>query len=121
MATSATEQPDAAMHFTLDVQSEVYANILATPVANMKWEIHVEFNNCMWWAMPHGLSDQILDKWAKVLVTHVWDWGDTRSGSHRQNGAATTFHRYMIGFTTTQQRNLDNERSRMVKVVCFLR
>ena len=48
MATSATEQLDVVMHSTLAVQSEVYAKILAPPVADMKWEIHVEFANGMW-------------------------------------------------------------------------
>ena len=38
MATSATEQLDVVMHSTLAVQSEVYAKILAPPVADMKLE-----------------------------------------------------------------------------------
>ena len=63
MATSATEQPDVDMHSTLAVQSEVYAKMLATLVAYMKWEIHVEFTNGMWWAVPHELSDPIAHAW----------------------------------------------------------
>ena len=47
MATSATEEPDADMHSTLAVQSEVYAKMLATPVTYTRWEIHVEFANGM--------------------------------------------------------------------------
>ena len=123
MATSATEQPDAAMHFTLDVQSEVNANMLATPVANLKWEVHVEFTNGMWWAMPYELSDPIVHAWIHgvQLVSYVWDWGNTRTGSYRPKDAATTCSRYMIDFATMQQRNIDNERTRKVKVVCVLR
>ena len=123
MATSATEQPDAAMHFTLDVQSEVNANMLATPVAHLKWEIHVEFTNGMWWAMPHELSDPFVHAWTHgaQLVSYVWDWGNTRTGSYRPNGADTTFHRYTIDLDTMQQRNIDNERTRKVKVACVMR
>ena len=36
MATSATEQPDAVMHSTLAVQPEVYAKILAPPMAEFE-------------------------------------------------------------------------------------
>ena len=123
MATSATEQPDAAMHFTLDVQSEVNANMLATPVANLKWEIHVEFTNGMWRAMPYELSDPIVRAWIHgvQLVSYVWDWGNTRTGSYRPNGADTTFNRYTIDFDTMLQRNIDNDRTRTVKVVCVQR
>ena len=123
MATSATEQPDAVMHSTLAVQSEVYAKMLATPVADIKWETHVEFTNGMWWAMPHELSDLIVHEWTQgaQLVTYVWDWGDTRTGSYRPDGVETTLNRYQIDFDTMLQRNIDNDRTRKVKVVCVLR
>ena len=85
MATSATEQPDVDMHSTLAVQSEVYAKMLATPVAYTKWEIHVEFTNGMWWAMPHDLSDAIVTQWTHGAqrVSYVWDWEDTRTGPYQ--------------------------------------
>ena len=123
MATCATEQPDVAMHSTLAVQSEVYAKILAPPVADMKWEIHVELNNGMWWAMPHELSDPIVHAWTHgaELVAYVWDWEDTRTGSDRPNGAVTTFNRYTIDFDAMLQRNSDNNNIRRAKVVCVLR
>ena len=123
MATSATEQPHAAMHSTLAVQPEVYANMLATPAAAMKWEIHVEFNNGMWWAMPHELSDPILRAWTAgyQLVSYVWDWGGTRTGSYQPNGVATPYNRYTIDFGVMQQSNIDNGRTRKIKVVCVLR
>ena len=123
MATSATEQLDVVMHSTLVVQSEVYAKILAPPVADMKLEIHVEFTNGMWWAMPHELSDPIVHAWTHgaQLISYVWDWGNTRTGSYRPNGAETTCDRYTFDFDTMQQRNIDNDRARTVKVVCVLR
>ena len=123
MATSATEQPDVAINSTLAVQSEVYDKVLATPVADMKWEIHVEFNNGMWWAMPHELSDPIVHAWThgEQLVSYVWDWGNARTGSYRPNGAETTHNRYTIDFDTTLQRNSDNDRTRNVKIACVLR
>ena len=123
MATSATEQPDAVMHSTLAVQSEVYAKILAPPVADMKWEIHVEFNNGMWWAMPHWLSDPIVCKWTSgyQIVSYVWDWEGTRAGSYQPNGVATPYNRYTIDFGVMQQRNSDNGRTRNIKIVYVLR
>ena len=123
MATSATEQPHAAMHSTLAVQPEVYANMLATPAAAMKWETHVELNNGMWWAMPHELSDPILRAWTAgyQLVSYVWDWGGTRTGSYQPNGVATPYNRYTINFGVMQQSNIDNGRARKIKVVCVLR
>ena len=123
MATSATEQPHAAMHSTLAVQPEVYANMLANPAAAMKWEIHVEFNNGMWWVMPHELSDNILQQWINGAqqVSFIWDWQDTRVGSFQPEGVVTTINRYIIDFNTMQQRNIDNERTRRIKIVRVLR
>ena len=125
MTRFATEQPDVAMDSSLAVQSEVYATMLGTLplVADMKWEIHVEFTNGMWWAMPHELSDPIVHAWTHgaQLVSYVWDWGNTRTGSYRANGAYNTFNRYTIDFDTMLQRNVDNDRTRKVKVVCVLR
>ena len=51
---SATEQPDPAMNHGR-LQGEI-------PGTQLKWKIHVSFPNDMWWAMPHGLSDSILER-----------------------------------------------------------
>ena len=120
MTTSATEQPDVDMDSSLAVRS---ATELPSLVADMKWEIHVEFNNDMWWAMPHDLSEAILHQWTHGAqrVSYVWDWEDTRTGSYKPNGADTSINRYIIDFDTMHQRNLDSNRSRKVKVVCVLR
>ena len=123
MTASATEHRDADMHCALDVQSEAGAVVLATPVTNMRLEIHVEFNNDMWWAMPHELSDSILEQWTHGAqrVSFIWDWQATRKGSYQPNGAETSINRYIIDFDTMYQRNVDNDRTRKVKVVCVLR
>ena len=135
MTRSATEQPDVAMDSSLavpagparqiDSTGSVHAMNLGTlpSVSQLQWEIHVDFNNGMWWAMPHDLSDPILDQWINGAqqVSFVWDWEETRWGSHRPDGAETSLNRYMIDFDIMRQRNLDNDRTRIVKVVCVLR
>ena len=87
------------------------------------YEIHVSFNNDMWWAMPPYLSEPILAAWNQGAqqVSFVWDWHGTRTGSYYLHGAPTSFNRYIIDFNTMQQRNIDNNRIRKVKVVCVVR
>jgi len=91
--------------------------------SEQKHEIHVDFHKGMWWAMPHDLSDPILDKWFKgsQQVSFIWDWKGTRRGSYQLNGAATSISRYIIDFDTMYQRNIDNDGTRKVKVVCIRR
>ena len=99
-------------------------NLGTLPSVNqVQWEIHMDFNSGMWWAMPHDLSDPILDQWINGAqqVSFVWDWEETRRGSYRPDGAETSLNRYIIDFDIMRQRNLDNDRTRIVKVVCVLR
>ena len=119
MKTFATEQPDVDMDSSLAVRS---ATELSSFVADMKWETHVEFNNGMWWAMPHDLSDAILEQWTNGAhqVSFIWDWQATRKGSYQPNGAEIFISRYILDFDTMHQRNVDNDRIRKVKVVCVL-
>ena len=135
MTGSATEQSDGAMDPSLavparrarqiDSTGSVHAMNLGTlpSVSQLQWEIHVDFNNGMWWAMPHDLSDPILDQWINGAqqVSFVWDWEETRGGSYRPDGAETSHNRYIIDFAVMQQRNIDNDRTRTVKVVAVLR
>ena len=125
---SATEQPDVAMDSTLAVPAGPAGPMcIGTEtwplVTEMKWEIHVDFHKGMWWAMPHELSDSILEKWTNGArqVSFIWDWAGTRKGSYQPNGADTSINRYIIDFDTMLQRNTDNDRTRKVKVVCVLR
>ena len=134
-AGSATEQPDDATDSTLAVPagpagptgstgSGRAMNLGTLPlVTQMQWEIHVEFKNGMWWAMPHELSDAILHQWNNGTqeVSFIWDWQATRPGSFQPDGAETSINRYIIDFDTMYQRNVDNKRTRKVKVVCVLR
>ena len=134
MTGSATEQPDIGMDPSFAVPAHpagptgstgpVNAMNLGTLplVTQMKWEIHVEFNNDMWWAMPHELSDSILGQWTPAArqVSFIWDWQATRKGSYKPNGTDTSISRYIIDFDTMHQRNIDNDRTRKVKVVCVL-
>ena len=135
MTGSATEQSDVAMDSSLavpagparqiDSTGSVHAMNLGTlpSVSQLQWEIHVDFNNGMWWAMPHDLSDPILEQWINGAqqVSFVWDWEETRRGSYRPDRAETSLNRYMIDFDVMRQRNLDNNRTRIIKVVCVLR
>ena len=135
MTRSATEQPDVAMDSSLavpagparqiDSTGSVHAMNLGTlpSVSQLQWEIHVDFNNGMWWAMPHDLSDPILDQWINGAqqVSFVWDWEETRLGLYRPDGADASLNRHSIDFDIMRQRNLDNDRTRIVKVVCVLR
>jgi len=93
------------------------------PRPEMKYEIHVDFNKGMWWAMPHDLSDSILEEWfnGSQQVSFIWDWKESCRGSWQSDGAETSINRYIIDFDTMFQRNIDNERTRKVKVVCILR
>ena len=137
MTRSATEQPDVDMNSSLAVpaglpgptgsateQPDPAMNQGTLPLATqLKWEIHVSFHNDMWWAMPHELSDSILQQWhhGAQQVSFIWDWKTTRKGSYQPDGAETSISRYIIDFDTMYQRNLDNNRMRKVKVVAILR
>ena len=136
MTRSATEQPDIAMDFIVSRTADqllqrtgttgpVNAMNLGTLplVTQMKWEILVDFNNGMGWAMPHELSDSILEQWTSGAqqVSFIWDWQATRKGSYQPDGEDTSINRYIIDFDTMHQRNMDNDRTRRVKVVCVLR
>ena len=123
LVKSATEQPNLAMDWDMDSSLAVPAEPTVSSGPQSKWEIQVSFNNDMWWAMPHDLSDPILDEWKKGAqeVSFVWDWGKTRKGSYRPDGAETSHNRYIIDFDVMQQRNIDNDRTRTVKVVAVLR
>ena len=89
-----------------------------TPDVNA--DIIVDFNNDKWWMMPRELSGPIVEKWrsGETLVSFVWNWHGTRQGSYILN---TDFSRYVIDFTTMTQRNIDNDRTRTIRVVCDLR
>ena len=129
---SAAEQSDIDMNSSLDAPADptdssgpAHAMIpgMLPSATQLKWEILVSFNNDMWWAMPHELSDPILEQWNRGAqqVSFIWDWKTLRKGSYQPDGEETSISRYIINFDTMSQRNLDSRRVRRVKVVGTLR
>ena len=123
--TAATEQLEhTVISTTADVSVRAKSAIDVNERAmTPKQEIHVEFNNGMWWVMPDDLSERILNEQRNgaVQVSFVWDWEDCRTGSYQFDGQKTSLSRYIIDFRTMQQVNTDNNRTRRVKVVSILR
>ena len=52
---------------------------------------------------------------------YTWDWGDSREGSWIPDGEETSINRYIIDVETMCQRNVENDRTRKVKMVCVFR
>ena len=78
----------------------------------------VAFRGGTWWSIPSEMSQQIYDKYTnKENAVYTWDWGDARAGSWQPNGEETSINRYMIDFEVWEQRNLDNDRRRSVRLV----
>jgi len=72
----------------------------------------------MWWSIPAEMSQQIYDKYTNQEdAGYTWDWGDARAGSWQPDGEETSINRYMIDFEAWEQRNLDNDRRRSVRLV----
>ena len=93
------------------------------PPREGKFEIHVQFNHGMWWAMPRELSEQLLEVWrgGENQGSYVWDWGGARLGSYVDpEGEATSLNRYVIDFAAMRQRNTDNHRTRAIRIVQVL-
>ena len=90
------------------------------PPREGNFEIHVQFNHGMWWAMPRELSEQLLEVWrgGGNQGSYVWDWRGARSGSYVDpEGEATSLNRYVIDFAAMRQRNTDNDRTRAIRIV----
>ena len=93
------------------------------PPREGKFEIHVQFNHGMWWAMPRELSEQLLEVWrgGENQGSYVWDWGGARLGSYVDpEGEATSLNRCVIDFAAMRQRNSDNNRTRAIRIVQVL-
>lgn len=78
----------------------------------------VAFRNGMWWSIPVEMSQQLYQKYMNNDdAVYTWDWGSTRGGSWQPDGEETSINRYMIDFQAWEQRNLDNNRRRSVRLV----
>ena len=101
----------------------VNAEMLRQMLRQMQWEILMEFNDSMWWMMPHELSGPIVENWRDGCQqsSYVWPWHGTRQRSYQPRGAPSDISRYVIDFTTMQQRNIDNGRTRNIRIVYVFR
>ena len=78
----------------------------------------VAFKNGMWWSIPADVSQSMYEAYSKNEdVGYTWDWGNSRYGSWQPDGKVTTINRYVIDFNTWEQRNIDNDRRRSVRLV----
>ena len=78
----------------------------------------VAFKKGMWWSIPAEISQQLYQKYMNNEdAVYTWDWGNSRAGSWQPDEEATSINRYMIDFQTWEQRNLDNDRRRSVRLV----
>jgi hypothetical protein len=78
----------------------------------------VALGNGMWWSIPQEMSQQLFGKYSiDQDAGYTWDWGDSRSGSWKPEDADTSINRYVIDFVAWEQRNIDNDRRRAVRLV----
>ena len=78
----------------------------------------VAFKNGMWWSIPAEKSREMYEKYINNQdVGYTWDWENLRYGSWEPNGEKTTINRYVIDFIKWEQRNIDNDRRRSVRLV----
>ena len=68
--------------------------------------------------MPADLSQELYENYENDEdVVYCWDLGNSRYGSFEIDGEPTSIDRYQIDFNTWEQRNLDNDRGRSVRLV----
>ena len=78
----------------------------------------VAFKKGMWWSIPADMSQRMYENYKNNEdVGYTWDWGNSRYGSWAPEGERTSINRYVIDFNTWEQRNLDNDRRRSVRLV----
>ena len=80
--------------------------------------IEVAFRNGMWWSIPQEMSRQLYEHFlAGEDACYTWDWGDTRNGSWQPDSEQnTSINRYIINFDRMEQKNIDNNRTRSVRI-----
>ena len=73
------------------------------------------FFKTMWWEIPNpSVAGAYVDGWPQIGYTY--DWGTARPGSWSPDGVQTSINRYMVDFETMKQRNIDNGRTRDIRV-----
>ena len=80
--------------------------------------IEVAFRHGMYWSIPQEISQQIYEKYQEGQnAGYTWDWGDSREGTWRPEGEATSINRYIIDFDTMEQTNIDTQGRRPIRIV----
>ena len=83
--------------------------------------IEVAFKNDMWWSIPPQMSAELYAKFkAGQDAGYTWDWGDERKGSWKPDDQETSINRYVIDFALGKQVNIDNGRTRTIRVIWIL-
>ena len=78
----------------------------------------VAFKNGMWWSIPADTSQRLYEHYKNNEdAVYTWDCGNSRYGSWAPAGEVTSINRYLIDFITWEQRNLNNDRRRSVRLV----
>jgi hypothetical protein len=110
---SSAEQP--TFHITDESDSDC---LMSEPVVPI---FEVAFKDGLWWSIPAEVSQRIYEEYKNndgaADVVYTWDWGNSRPGSWEPDGEQTSISRYAIDFITWEQRNLDNDRRRSVRLV----
>ena len=80
--------------------------------------IEVAFRNGMWWSLPEAMSKQLYEQYAENNdAGYTWDWGESRLGSWKPDDEDTNINRYVLDFVRWEQRNIDNNRTRSIRLV----
>ena len=78
----------------------------------------VAFKKGMWWSIPAEVLEALYQQYQNnENGFYTWYWGGSRLCSWQPDEEATSINRYMIDFQTWEQRNLDNNRRRSVRLV----
>ncbi len=108
---------DEAYHMTPN--SSVQPVPLLPPPEEPRMPIfEVAFRNGNWWSIPEEMSMMLFEKYnAGGNAGYTWDWGESRLGSWQPDNEETSINRYVIDFEAMEQRNIDNDRRRSVRLV----
>ena len=64
------------------------------------------------------MSKQLYEQYAANQdAGYTWDWGDSRLGSWKPDDEDTSINRYILDFVRWEQRNIDNNRTRSIRLV----
>ena len=115
---SESEPAGSAVQPVILLSESEPAGSAVQPVMKQITIFEVAFRHGMWWSIPAEMSQQIYHKYTNNEdAVYTWDWGDARAGSWQPDGEETSINRYMIDFQAWEQRNIDNDRRRSVRLV----